>query len=191
MRKNISWAIGLSAVASLAAAAFADEPAVSAAPDGSVSADVDAGMADSEIYVYPAKGQSDSQVDRDRYECHNWAVKQTSFDPSQPRLAPHQQVKVVAMPPDHRDTVNGAVTGAVIGAAVSHPRDTAQGAVVGAVAGAVIGAASDSSRAQESAQIQTRMTAAEQAERARLEKQAFEYRRAISACLEGRGYTVK
>jgi hypothetical protein len=34
--------------------------------------------------IYPAKGQSQAQQDRDRYECHSWAVKQTGFDPSRP-----------------------------------------------------------------------------------------------------------
>jgi hypothetical protein len=35
-----------------------------------------------ELYVYPARGQSADQVQRDRYECHLWAVDQTRFDPS-------------------------------------------------------------------------------------------------------------
>ena len=36
-----------------------------------------------ELIVYPAHGQSAEQTDRDRYECHTWAVRQTGFDPSQ------------------------------------------------------------------------------------------------------------
>ena len=35
-----------------------------------------------ELYVYPARGQSEDQAQRDRYECHLWAVDQTQFDPS-------------------------------------------------------------------------------------------------------------
>ncbi|HEY6123483.1 MAG TPA: glycine zipper 2TM domain-containing protein [Steroidobacteraceae bacterium] len=141
-----------------------------------------------DIYVYPAKGQNDRQLDRDRYECHGWASKQTGYDPSQP---PPATPLNVTLPPDHRGAVNGAVAGAVIGAAVSGHHDTAEGAVVGAVAGAVLGAATDVSRAREAAGLASRQTAAEQAERARIEKQAYDYRRAIGACLEGRGYTVK
>lgn len=170
-----------------AAAALADEPA----NPQNTEAPVAGATTGADIYVYPSKGQSERQLDRDRYECHNWAFKQTGYDPSLPRLAPHQQVQVVAMPPDRRDTVGGAVAGAVIGASVSGPHDSAQGAVVGAVAGAIVGAASDASRAREAAGNTARPTAAEQAEQARLEKQAYDYRRAISACLEGRGYTVK
>jgi hypothetical protein len=170
MRPSIALFVGF---ALIGAVASADEPTA-------VGAD---------IYVYPSKGQTDAQLDRDRYECHGWAYKQTGYDPSAPH-APHQQVQVVAMPADHRGAVGGAMTGAVLGAAVSRPRDAAQGAVVGAVAGAVLGSVSDSARARELAGG-SRPTAAEEAEQARLEKQALDYRRAISACLEGRGYTVK
>src|SRR5258708_40123507 len=35
-----------------------------------------------DLYVYPTKGQSQAQQDKDRYECHTWAVQQTGFDPS-------------------------------------------------------------------------------------------------------------
>lgn len=34
-----------------------------------------------EIYVYPARGQSEQQTADDRYECHRWAVDQTGYDP--------------------------------------------------------------------------------------------------------------
>jgi Glycine zipper 2TM domain len=147
--------------------------------------------AEAEIFVYPSKGQTEKQLDRDRYECHNWAVTQSHYNPSEPHLAPHQRIQVVEMPPPGQSTVAGAVTGAVIGAAIGSPRDTGGGAVAGAIAGAVIGASSEAARRKENEQINTRVSAGEQAERARLERQASDYRRAISACLEGRGYTVK
>jgi Family of unknown function (DUF6515) len=34
-----------------------------------------------DLYVYPAKGQSDQQQADDRYECHRWAADQTHYDP--------------------------------------------------------------------------------------------------------------
>jgi len=161
-----------------------DPAPVSTAPSTAVPADAD-------IYVYPSKGQTEKQLDRDRYECHNWAVAQSHYNPSEPHLAPHQQIQVVAMPPPGQSTVAGAVTGAVIGAAVGSPHDTGEGAVAGAIAGAVIGASSEAARRKEGDRVNTRISAEAQAERARLERQASDYRRAISACLEGRGYTVK
>jgi hypothetical protein len=34
------------------------------------------------IYVYPRNGQSEEQTSQDRYECHQWAVSQTGYDPT-------------------------------------------------------------------------------------------------------------
>jgi len=184
--RAIAAGLALSALMAFGATAQADDAA--APPEPVTDANAATGA---DIYVYPSKGQSDRQLDRDRYECHGWAFKQTGFDPTQPNLAPHQQVQVVPMPPDHRGAVSGAIAGAVIGATVSGHHDAAQGAMVGAVAGAMAGAASDVARSREAAGNASRRTTAEQAEQARLEKQAYDYRRAISACLEGRGYTVK
>jgi hypothetical protein len=143
------------------------------------------------VYFYPAAGQNVEQQDRDRYECHIWAVKQSGFDPSMPMPAPSPRVEVISSPPPGHDTAVGAVTGALLGAAVSHPRDAGEGAVVGAVAGAVIGAASDASRQERAGIIQRRYDQRDAQRTARLERQAQGYRRAMSACLEGRGYTVQ
>ena len=52
------------------------------------------------IMVYPAQGQSPDQLERDRYECHVWAVQQTGFDPSRPGLPPGQRVVVEPANPD-------------------------------------------------------------------------------------------
>ena len=165
-----------------ASAAFADP-----APDEGPA------IASADIFVYAAHGQTEKQLDRDRYECHNWAVAQTHYNPSDPHLAPHQQIQVVAVadPPPPHDTVVGAMAGAMIGAAIGSPHDAAQGAVVGAIAGGAMGAASDSARQKQAQHATGQNNSAAQAERARLEQQASDYKRAISACLEGRGYTVK
>lgn len=49
----------------------------------------------SQVYFYPKENQSVEQQSRDHYECYNWAVKQTGFDPSQAPLQPEQRVRVV------------------------------------------------------------------------------------------------
>ncbi len=41
--------------------------------------------------VYPAKGQSPDMQKKDEYECHQWAVQQTGYDPTKaaaPAAAP-------------------------------------------------------------------------------------------------------
>jgi len=144
-----------------------------------------------EIYFYPNKGQSTAQQDRDRYECYLWSRQQTGFDPSAAQLAPHQRVRVVPTVPPGHDTAAGAVTGAVIGAVVSPPNRSVEGAVVGAVAGAVAGAASDAARQEQVEREQIRHNRRATQRSARIEQQASSYRRAMSACLEGRGYAVQ
>ena len=142
-----------------------------------------------QVYVYPTGGQSSERLSRDRYECYLWGVKQSGFDPSQTSLAPHQRVEVVPVRPAGSDTVAGAVTGAVIGAVVA--RDPGAGAVGGAILGGAAGAISDSQREARAKQIQSRYDQRDSVRMARLEEQASNYRRALTACLEGRGYTVK
>jgi hypothetical protein len=34
------------------------------------------------MYVYPAAGQSESQMSEDRYQCHVWAAGQSGYDPT-------------------------------------------------------------------------------------------------------------
>jgi len=144
-----------------------------------------------EVYFYPTKGQSAAQQDRDRYECYRWAVKQSGFDPSAPQLAPHQRIQVAPSPPPGTSTAVGAATGAVLGAVVSPPSHSAEGAAVGAVTGAIIGAASDAARQEQAQTVQKKIDQREAQRQARVEQQAANYRRAMTACLEGRGYTVQ
>ena len=36
-----------------------------------------------DLFIYPQNGQSSEQQASDKYECHQWAVGQTGFDPTQ------------------------------------------------------------------------------------------------------------
>ena len=49
----------------------AEEPRRSAAPETST-----------QVFAYPKQGQGEEQADRDRYDCHLWAVQQSGFDPA-------------------------------------------------------------------------------------------------------------
>lgn len=148
--------------------------------------------ANAQVFVYPAQGQSAGELDRDRYECHRWSVKQSDFDPSLPGLPPQQRVSVVAAgPPPGAAVAAGAVTGAVIGAAVANPWETGEGALLGAAAGAVIGAISETARTSELERREQALASYESGQAAEQEQRADGYRRAITACLEGRGYSVR
>ena len=143
------------------------------------------------VFFYPTQGQSQEQQDRDRYECYRWAVKQTGFDPGQAQLAPHQRIQVTPTAPPGTDTAAGAFGGAVLGSMLSSRHDDGFGMVFGAITGAMLGAASDEARQQQAAQAQQHYDAKEAQQYARLEKQSRDYQRAMTACLEGRGYTVR
>ncbi len=177
--------------AGLALAACASPPQREPTQPAAVPTSPPVSRPSTQVYFYPTAGQSPEQQDRDRYECYLWAVKQTGFDPSQPRLAPHQRVEVVPMPPPGQNAAVGAVTGAVIGATISRPHNSVEGAVAGAVIGAVIGAAADTARRERAERVQERYDRRNAQQAARIEQQAQDYRRAVSACLEGRGYTVQ
>jgi len=143
------------------------------------------------VYFYPTRGQSDEQQDRDRYECYLWAKKKTGFDPGQSQLAPHQRVEVTPAAPPGSDTASGAFTGAVVGSMASSRHDRGFGMLFGAMAGAMLGAASDQARAERAQQIEQQYNSGDTQQSARLERQARQYQRAMTACLEGRGYTVR
>ena len=144
-----------------------------------------------QVYFYPKAGQTTEQQSRDHYECYNWAMKQTGFDPSQSSIPPVQRVRVVPMPPPGHDTTVLAITGAVLGALIAGPRHAAGGALIGAAGGAIAGAAADSSRQQTARQLEEAYPNRDRALDAQYEGRALNFRRAMSACLEGRGYSVQ
>ena len=144
-----------------------------------------------EVFAYPQQGQSPEQTDRDRYDCHEWAVKQTNFDPSAPGVPPHDRVVVASGPPPGTNTAIGAVAGAILGAVIAGPRDAGFGAVAGGITGAAIGSTGDAANAEAQHQEVQAVRAQDARQAAQLDQKAANYRRAISACLEARGYSVK
>ena len=128
--------------------------------------------------IYPAKGQSAQQQQSDQGECHSWAVQNTGVDPAQVASAPPPQVSTQPDGERVRGAARRAVGGAAIGAIAGDP---GKGAGIGAVVGVMRGG-------QRSRQNQA---AAQQNAQSQQNAQINTYYRAYSACLEGRGYTVK
>jgi len=139
---------------------------------------VTAGAVDlSQLQVTPQRGQSADQARRDRYECHNWAVEQTGEVPTT-TPAPNQDAVDAAK---RADRVARIATGAAIGAGLGglfggghNPgEDMLKGAAVGSVVGVASGAVHDKKQQKQAGP-----------------EPGTDYLRALSACLEGRGYTV-
>lgn len=144
-----------------------------------------------QVYFYPKAGQTKEQQSRDHYDCYNWAIKQTGFDPGQSTIPKDERVRVVPMPPPGYDTATFAIAGAVLGALIGGRHHAGQGALIGAAGGAIAGAASDASRQESARQMEEAYSSRNQSRDAQLEEKAAGFRRAMSACLEGRGYSVK
>jgi hypothetical protein len=143
------------------------------------------------IVVYPAQGQSARQLDQDRYECHEWAVMQSGFDPSRPTVPPAERVVVQPATPPGTNTAVGAIAGAILGAAIAGPRNAGAGLVLGGVTGAAIGATSDAAE-QSQARAEQQQLDQQYAQSYQANEVGYQnYRRAITACLVGRGYTVQ
>jgi hypothetical protein len=141
-----------------------------------------------DVYFYPLNGQSVQQQDRDRYECSLWAVEQSGFDPSIPELASHQRMTVVQSTAGADHAVTGAMAGAMIGAVSGGPRGGFERTIIGALIGGFIGAAADANNQE---QIEANYNREKAYETAILESKVSDYRRALQACLSGRGYRVE
>ena len=133
------------------------------------------------IYVYPGDGQSLEQLAVDENECHQWAQQTTGVDPNNPMAGVQTQAAQQQSGPTG-GAVRGAAKGALIGEVTDNDRSEY------AAAGALIGAArgrrqreAQNQQAQQQAQAQAEAQGAE-----RLES----FKKAYSACMGGRRYTV-
>lgn len=148
-------------------------------------------VAQAPVYFYPERGQPEAQQERDRFECYRWAVSQSGIDPGMTPV--RQAVANPVPPPPQRDggqVVAGAATGAVIGAATSGPRHAGEHAVIGAIFGAMLGAVAQEQRAQAVESAHARRQAAADAANAAAQGPMDSFRRAMGACMTGRGYRV-
>ena len=144
-----------------------------------------------ELVIYPAKNQSKERMEKDKFECYSWAKGQTGFDPmAMPQATtprPAQQQKSVAGGAV-KGGVGGAALGAGIGAIAGGSSGAGKGAGIGALAGGTLGGVRSHSQNQQAEQAQNQR---EQEQLAQYQQGRNNYNRAYSACLEGRGYTVR
>ena len=113
------------------------------------------------LYVFPAKDQKPDQQATDEQACYTWAVEQSGIDP----------LTMTATVPD-------SVAKGPDGSAV-------KGAAIGAAAGGMAGASGGKKKkAQKEQQAKETAAATDQAK-------IDSFKKAYSACLEGKGYSVK
>jgi hypothetical protein len=155
-----------------------------------------------EPFFYPPKGSTEKQQRQDAFECHEWAVEQSKFDPVEfaanqgatKTTAPTQQSQQKGYDPNQagRSMIGGAATGAVIGEVANN--DAGQGAIAGGSLGLLRGkmaekkaaAEREASQSQAQKQAQQQQSAQSQDVKTKLDG----YQRARATCFKGRGYTV-
>ncbi len=121
-----------------------------------------------DLFFYPAKNQSKEQQEKDEFECYKWAKSQSGVDPSAPAAGPDRGARAGG-------TVKGAAKGAAAGALVGAiAGDAGKGAAIGAAGGGLLG-----------------RKGAKDAEKAEAAAERNAYDRAVAACMEARGYSVK
>ena len=139
-----------------------------------------------DFMIYPAKGQSQKQMEQDKFECYTWAKQQTGFDPmAVPRASappPSQEAKKGGV-------VGGAAKGALVGVAAGAIAGNAgKGAAIGAASGGLVGGMRRKDQSRNEQQAQDQWAKDQSAE---YTQKRNTYNRAYGACLEGKGYTVK
>jgi len=136
------------------------------------------------VFVYAQKNQDAALQDKDEVACYRWAQQQTGIDPMAP--APAATAAAAPAGPDGsavKGAARGAARGAVVGEAVDG--DASDGAAAGAAVGAVRGKRKAKKKAAQAEQ------AAQQKTQAQSQQLSETFKKAWSACLDGRGYSVK
>jgi len=158
---------------------YAQEPATQTPPAKQPAANIGKSLG---LYVFPSKNQDQPTQDADELACYKWAMEQTGYDPINP---PQIKAEQVDRSPDGT-AIAGAARGAAAGAAIGAiAGDAGEGAAIGAVAGAMRGR-----RAKvvgDQMEQQQNNAAAE----AKQKELTDGFKKAFSACMEGKGYTVK
>jgi outer membrane lipoprotein SlyB len=132
------------------------------------------------VYVYPKQGQSASKQSSDESACYKSAAQRTAVNLSaaKPTPAPHATVQGLGARGAARGAAVGAVGGAIGG-------DAGKGAGYGALAGVIHGRRVQSqanAQAQQQAQYNANVQHAQNLDAVK---------RAYTACLDARGYSVK
>ena len=157
------------------------------------------------LYVFASNKQTRDQQLIDEAECYDLAKQQSGVNPEMAPPAPPTSADIQAAQAQGaasakeqkggraRGAARGAAGGAMIGAMAG---DSGTGAAIGATLGTARGgrqqrqanaAAKDQAASQAGAQIQEQYKVAKNA----YDQQISKYKRAFSACLDARGYSVK
>jgi hypothetical protein len=159
------------------------------------------------MYAYPKNHQNSDQQLKDESECYGSARQQTGVDPqasapagpsaTEQKAAQEQAAQQAGKSTPKGGTVKGSAGGAAGGAAIGAIAGNAgTGAAIGATAGAMAGR-----RQQKKAEAEAKNQASQQTAQSQQEAQTQataqhqasldSFKRAFSACMDARGYSVR
>jgi hypothetical protein len=141
------------------------------------------------LVVFPAKDQTKEQQAADEKACYDWSKEQTGIDPAAVTVnadsaaaAGQAAADTATQGAGVKGAARGAAGGAVVGGIAG---DAGTGAAIGAVAGVAKGR---KAKKQAGQQAQQQAVAGAEGEAAgKIEA----FKKGMSACLEGKGYSVK
>ena len=132
------------------------------------------------LFVFPQKDQTAAVQQQDEISCYSASKQASGIDPAHLQNTTVQAAQSTGG--GVRGTVGGAAGGAAIGAIAG---DAGKGAAIGATVGLLHGV-----RSQQKANAQAQQQAAQQTA-ANQQAQINTFKRAMTACLESRNYSVK
>jgi Glycine-zipper domain len=158
-------------------------------------------------FIYPSKGQTAQQEQKDKNECYGWASQQTGFDPAQEleeqqaaaraRQQSQQAQQMAAQQIESTQgqgmvgAAGGAAGGAIIGAIAG---DAGKGAAIGSAVGLLAGwhrrRAEEIAAANQQLQTQQQIAAQSAQQLAVSQQKLANYNLAFKTCMQGRGYTL-
>ena len=158
------------------------------------------------MFAYPNKQQSADQQLKDENECFASAKQQSGIDPQAPPPAAKTEEQKKAEQQAAADNAKqakggrakGAAKGAAGGAAIGAIADdeAGKGAAAGAAAGTMVGGAKQRKANKASKQQAAQTTAQQQQQQEAQTKATYQqgidtFKRAFSACMDARGYSIK
>jgi hypothetical protein len=158
------------------------------------------------MFAYPKNQQSADQQLKDENECFASSKQQSGIDPQAPPPATKTEEQKKAEQQAAADNakqvrggrVKGAAKGAAGGAAIGAVADdeAGKGAAAGATAGTMVGGAKQRKANKASKQQAAQTTAQQQQQQEAQAKATYQqgidaFKRAFSACMDARGYSIK
>lgn len=159
-------------------------------------------------FIYPSKGQTAQQEQKDKNECYGWASQQTGFDPAQEledqqaaaararqQSQQAQQMAAQQVESTQGQGIGGAAVGAAGGAIIGAiAGDAGRGAAIGSAVGLLAGwhrrRAEEIAAANQQLQTQQQIAAQSAQQLAVSQQKLANYNLAFKTCMQGRGYTL-